>query len=501
MKDRINKYVAAVMAIVLVSSLVYTHRVDQRGEARYLDNLMETYSLGAFRPSNYVGKLLTRLNEGGSESTFNTTPETAADDSTLTTAKLGDFIVFTINPGGANEEKISASAVSVTGSTATWTIINRGLSFTENAVITANKTQHAIGEVVIISNDDHYLSQQFVSVDDTQTITGIKTVTVPWTFSQLPILSLNATTSLQAVNKAVLDASVNQGSATSTFTNGGIIEKATAAEQAAGTDGGVDKPLALVTEHSTSTPGTPQSINANKNMVALATGFMSQAWIDLTAAFTTSGAWVFNSTVDIECDAGANMTLNGVAVECPSAQGSDKQFIQNNGSGVWSWQYASGRLDTQTTDVANPGDTTTTTAYSLLVPANTLGTAGILRTTLNFDNYGQGGGAPNFFFIETGYGNSTTTATMGLPAAGISGMSGSVVIELMGAGATNSQEMNIIADMGTTGNANGNQFTSATGGPAIDSTTAKALTVLIWFGQADGDSDYNISNRHTEIIR
>lgn len=150
-------------------------------ESRYESVMMQTYNLGAFRPSNYVGKLLTRLNEGGSETTFNTTPGTAKDGSTLTTAKIGDFVVFTINPGAANEEKISASAVSVSGTTATWTIINRGLSFTENTAVTANKKQHAIGETVIISNDDHYLNVQYAAKDLDETITG------SWTFSQFPV--------------------------------------------------------------------------------------------------------------------------------------------------------------------------------------------------------------------------------------------------------------------------------------------------------------------------
>ncbi len=133
----------------------------------------------AFRPSGYTGKLLTRLNEGGSESTFNTTPGTAPDSTTLTTAKIGDFIVLTINPGAANEEKVSATAVSVSGTTATWTIGNRGLSFTENAVVTANKNQHAIGEVVIISDDDHFLATQFPSRDLNEDIVGAWTFPMP----------------------------------------------------------------------------------------------------------------------------------------------------------------------------------------------------------------------------------------------------------------------------------------------------------------------------------
>jgi hypothetical protein len=199
------------------------------GYTEYKKPAEETFS--AFRPSSYTGKLLTRLNEGGSETTFNTTPGTAKDGSSLTTAKIGDFIVITINPGADNEEKISASAVSVSGTTATWTIINRGLSFTENAQVTANIKQHAIGETVIISNDDHYLYSQYVNVDDAQTISGIKT------FSASPIVP-TPTTDMQAATKKYADDLAIAGSPDATESVKGIIEIATQAELYASTSVG-----------------------------------------------------------------------------------------------------------------------------------------------------------------------------------------------------------------------------------------------------------------------
>lgn len=187
----------------------------------------DNFVFGGFRPSGYTGKLLTRLTEGGSESTFNTTPGTAPDGTSLTTAKIGDFIVITVNPGAANEEKISASAVSVSGTTATWTIINRGLSFTENVAVTANKKQHAIGETVIISNDDHYLSSQYPAKDEDAVITGT------WTFSVFPVTPDNAVASTSGP---------------------GIVEIATKAEVAAGTSaGGGGSYLVIPAAYATST--------------------------------------------------------------------------------------------------------------------------------------------------------------------------------------------------------------------------------------------------------
>src|SRR3990167_7616364 len=146
-------------------------------------------TFGAFRPSGYTGKLLTRLEQAGTETTFNTSPCTTPDGQTITANAIGDFIVITVNPGATNEEKISATTVSCSGTTLSWTIANRGLSFASaTSTVAANKTQHAIGERVIISNDDQFLATQYVDIDSTQTIYGIKyfSTTTPSGYAQVP---------------------------------------------------------------------------------------------------------------------------------------------------------------------------------------------------------------------------------------------------------------------------------------------------------------------------
>lgn len=281
---------------VFEAYLNQVERALSNQEDRLNENLLQSASFGAFRPSNYVGKLLTRLDEGGSETTFKTSPGTAADGSTLTTAKVGDFIVFTINPGAANEEKVSVSAVSVSGTTATWTIINRGLSFTENAAVTANKTQHAIGETVIISNDDHYLSQQYVDVDTTgQTIAGQKTFTLGALFSVAASSTDECDSSTEYCTKNYIDNSSNQGAATSTETNGGIAELATALEAASSTDFGTSRPLVLQAKNATDTPlsgcasGYESTAGAGCGIIARLTGKISQTFLDLTESFDFTG--------------------------------------------------------------------------------------------------------------------------------------------------------------------------------------------------------------------
>ncbi len=346
--------------------------------------ISETKKLGAFRPSEYTGKLLTRLNEGGAESTFNTTPGTAKDGTTLTTTKIGDFVVITINPGADNVEKISASAVSVSGTTATWTIINRGLSFTENTAVTANKKQHSIGETVIISNDDHFLSQQYVNVDGTQTITGAKTFSATTTFSNG--LSLGYTCDVGSGNddvcdKQYIDGVAVAGASNANETTKGIIELSTAAEARAGTSAGGTGARLVV----------PNSIATSSNDVAEThavitgtNGKIAQNFLDLTETFAFSGDNSFSgentftgsttlsatTTIDASDVNSSPVIINGVAYQFPSAGCSANQALVNDGSGVLScksvgvYSYSTGGA------TANVGATATTS--SITIPAGLL---------------------------------------------------------------------------------------------------------------------------------
>ena len=93
----------------------------------------------------------------------------------------------------------------------------------------------------------------------------------------------------------------NQGAGTSTQSNGGIVELATAIEQASTTNFGVLKPTVQTTWYSTSTPtsacdGT-SIIGALCNVIARNSGKIHQLWIDLTENFTWTGLHTFNAGV------------------------------------------------------------------------------------------------------------------------------------------------------------------------------------------------------------
>lgn len=334
-----------------------------------------TQKVGAFRPSGYTGKLMTRLVEGGSETTFNTTPGTTPDGQSLTSVALGDFIVLTINPGGANEEKISASAVSLSGTTATWTIVSRGLSFASpTTTLSTNKKQHAIGEPVIISNDDQFLATQYLDIDSTQNVVGLKTFN-----TVLPTSNLLATTAQQFITKTQLDSSVNQGAATSTESNGGIVELGTLAEQASSYDGGAAKPTVLQTKNATSTcqvPGTytlvASSTTGKLDGRCLDTSSNAYTWSQpqTLSASTTLAATTSIQASDLNT---APLRLNGQSYAFPSSQGASSTALTKDGSGNLYWDFQTNRA--LVADGASYGSTanSSTTVYTLVLPVGTLG--------------------------------------------------------------------------------------------------------------------------------
>ena len=242
------------LILAVAGYFAYQSHEAQQTQINNLAEEVQEAKLGAFRPSGYTGTLLTRLNEGGSESSFNTTPCTTPDGQTISTSAVGDYIVLTINPGAANEEKISATAVSCSGTTLTWTTGTRGLSFLSTSQVAANVNQHSIGETVIISNDDQFLATQYVNVDSNQTIAGQKTFTLGALFSTAASSTAECTVNSEYCTKLYIDNSVNQGAATSTETAGGIVELATAQEQASSTPTTPNIPLVLQAENASSSP-------------------------------------------------------------------------------------------------------------------------------------------------------------------------------------------------------------------------------------------------------
>jgi len=307
MKKKNKEKGSAVLGLVLIGALVLgmiglggsreikLQKQISALKATVAERAEDAAALGALRPSGYEGKLLTRLTEGGAEATFNTSPSSLPDGTNLSASNIGDFIVITVNPGGANEEKISASSVSITSSTATWTVINRGLEFGSTSQRTANIKQHAIGEKVIISNDDQFLTTQYVDKDTAQTISSVKTFssTTEPRYNADPVLSSGD--ELFFAHKQYVDTVATSGAADANFTTKGLVELGTQGNlNNASTSGSTSAkrvvPLDYFNTTSTATTTVPVTKTGGK---------ISQGFLDLTEEFTFTATTTHTGSVVI----------------------------------------------------------------------------------------------------------------------------------------------------------------------------------------------------------
>uniref|UniRef100_A0A6M3IS65 C1q domain-containing protein n=1 Tax=viral metagenome TaxID=1070528 RepID=A0A6M3IS65_9ZZZZ len=140
-----------------------------------IDNPYSTFGADSGqRPSNFKTTLSRSLTSSASTTeTIYVSSLTTKDSHTLTTADVGDFIAFHINPGSSNDEIVVCTAVG----TLSFTNCTRGYGFYTNAAVTGNAKSHSPGETVVISNDDVWLKTQYTANDDDETIYG------KWTYA------------------------------------------------------------------------------------------------------------------------------------------------------------------------------------------------------------------------------------------------------------------------------------------------------------------------------
>lgn len=208
----------------------------------------------------------------------------------LTMSNFGDIGYLTIEPGSATRQEF----VSFTGitqnadGTATITGVTRGLQpVSPYTTSSTYQKAHPGGSIVVISNPPQ-LYDEAAFKDNNETIVGL------WTFNTvLPTSSIVATTSAQFATKQYVDNVSNQGAATSTESNGGIVELGTLAEQAASYDGGATKPTVLQTKNATS---TCQIVGSYAVIASSTTGKIDKGCIDQTLNYTLTGNNTMSST-------------------------------------------------------------------------------------------------------------------------------------------------------------------------------------------------------------
>src|SRR4030065_539840 len=292
---------------------------------------------------------------------------------------------LTLEPGNTSrQEFVSCTTVTQNASgTATLSGCSRGLS--PISPYTASSTlqfAHSGGTKAIFSNSPQLYDQATFKGND-ESITGV------WTFnSNLPTSSLTATSSNQFATKALVDATANQGAATSTTAVAGIVELATQIETASSTAWGGSDPHVIQSQYATSTPSGSSDAGLYV-VVSENNGKINDNWL----SFTNDN----------------NMTVNYVNYSFPSTDGTaSSTLLLNDGNGNLSWNLL-------TSDVLNINNATTdvtsgiaTTSISLItIPVNTLTSSSILEVGgLTFTNDDTG------FDSDIVLGNGTATTSM-----------------------------------------------------------------------------------------
>jgi len=245
----------------------------------------------------------------------------------------------TIEPGvPAKQEVVSFTGVTQNSDgTALLTGLTRGLSpippYTASSTL---QISHSGATKLILSNPSACFYESFNIKANDETITGL------WTFGDAPIITTTGTSSSQIATRGEVANSANQGAATSTTANGGIVELGTAEEAAKGFNGGLSKPTVLTTSISSSTPtvGVAQvmvssttgymdgnlflatsSTNANPNIIRFGQNIFINGSTTPNTATTT-----FNVPVDIDASTDNPIRLNGVTCSFPSSVASGTVF-------------------------------------------------------------------------------------------------------------------------------------------------------------------------------
>jgi len=256
-------------------------------------------------------------------------------------------VYLTVEPGNSTKQEF-VSCTTVTqgnGTSATLSGCSRGLlPFSPYTASTTYAFPHNGGAKIIVSNSPAFYNQ-FAGKGNDESITGT------WTFSDSPILSTECTVAsadTEICAKAYIDSTANAGASDANLTTKGIVEIGTQTQNASSTQfGETGAWLAQASRYATDTPNT--ATRGSVDIWSGVTGYLAQGWLNLTEAFTWTGAHIFQAlvtmnggltstaTTTISASSVTNnaLVLNGVASQAPSSN--LLGVLRNDGSGIWSW--------------------------------------------------------------------------------------------------------------------------------------------------------------------
>lgn len=243
MKEFFNKYrekiiLAGAGALLAIVGLIAGNVIQNR--------------LGFSVVSGYQSTVRTSMT--ATQDTVAVSSLTLKDDTTLDMSMLGSRVFLTLEPGKSKEEIVMCTGI--TTSTLTFTGCTRGLAFsgTSTVSVSANRKTHNAGAIVTLSNV-HYVYEQLVDKDGTETIGGLKTFSDLVAFSTIPVMpTTTPTSSDQVASKQYVDNVIAAGAPNGTESVKGLFEGATQSEMGLSTEfGSTGATLALLSKYATST--------------------------------------------------------------------------------------------------------------------------------------------------------------------------------------------------------------------------------------------------------
>ena len=316
---------------------------------------------------------------------------------------LSGYNCFTLDEGRTDAEFVCGSVSGTAVSS-----LERGISFANGTTTSSSRAYaHRVGANVKIT--DFPLIQRLRNVlNGSEVLPNLLVAT-----STVVIDGSSATSTL--ATKYYVDNVAIAGAPDSGATTKGVLEKATAAEAAAGAadgSGNTTAPLALTASIATSTCQTPNGfwalISSTTTGKLDANCLPTNGALAYTGNNTWTGTSTFSGALDILASTLKPIKLNGLYYNFPSTRAASSTVLSEDGNGNASFV----KINRSLAIISNDDSTTstaTTTLRTVVLPANTLTTTQSLRVNLQAYNKGEA----NTCSFAVHLGNGTATTTMG----------------------------------------------------------------------------------------
>lgn len=400
----------------------------------------------------------------------------------------------TIAPQTTQSEFISFSGITQNADgSATLTGVVRGLGRSYPYTASSTLASPHPGQSRLILSNPPQLTNQYLNLNNSgQQITGSIAFTVA------PTSTVECATPFEYCRKQYIDAGLNQGAATSTETNQGLVQLATAAQVGVGTaSSSGSAPLVIENKFATTTPGTICTSGVFNCVVAASLGKISQSFLDLTAAFTVSGTWIFNGVTQIAASASFPLTLNTLAYIFPSTRAASSTVLTENGSGTLTWLLPQVRTASTTVLNASSASTATTTLATVVLPIGSINsTSTMLRITSMWSDISSAGAC----FLQIDYGNGTASTTIAFYTINLNFDGYPVAVTTVGF-ATTTNNMGFSNLISTGGGATPLSTSNAVSvGAYSSSTPTSALTYLAFRTRTTTSATCQLIGQSVEIL-